>query len=63
MKEHGQEKEYYRIFADAGCISEENFDNLLLDMGENNPEMKAWLLRYREEEMRGEDFFAGLSLD
>lgn len=63
LEEHGQEKEYYRIFADAGCISEENFDSLLLDMGENNPEMKAWLLRYREEEMRGEDFFAGLSLD
>lgn len=63
LEEHGQEKEYYRIFADAGCISEDNFDSLLLDMGENNPEMKAWLLRYREEEMRGDDFFAGLSLD
>ena len=63
LKEHGQEKEYYRIFADAGCISEDNFDSLLLDMGESNPEMKAWLLRYREEEMWGEDFFAGLSLD
>ena len=63
LKEHGQEKEYYRIFADAGCISEDNFDSLLLDMGENNPEMKAWLLRYREEEMSGADFFAELSLD
>ena len=63
LKEHGQEKEYYRIFADAGCISEDNFDSLLLDMGENNPEMKAWLLRYREEEMSGADFFSELSLD
>lgn len=63
LEEHGQDKEYYQIFADAGCINEENFDSLLLDMGENNPEMKAWLLRYREEKMREEDFFAGLSLD
>lgn len=63
IEEHGQDREYYRIFAEAGCIREENFDGLLLDMGENTPEMKAWLLRYREEEMRGEDFFAGFSLD
>lgn len=63
LKEHGQDKEYYRIFAQAGCITESNFDELLLDMGEGNPEMKAWILRYKEENMKQEDFFAGLSLD
>lgn len=63
FEEHGQDREYYQIFADAGCINEENFDGLLLDMGENNPEMTSWLLRYREERMGGADFFAGLSLD
>lgn len=63
FREHGQDREYYQVFADAGCISEDNFDGLLLDMGENNPEMKAWLLRYREENMETGDFFDQLSLD
>ncbi|MGN0377903.1 MAG: leucine-rich repeat protein [Suilimivivens sp.] len=62
-KEHGQEQEYYQAFADAGCINAENFDALLFDMGENNPEMKAWLLRYREENMSSGDFFDRFSLD
>ena len=63
FKQHGQDKEYYRIFAESGCITEDNFDGLLLDMGESNPEMKAWMLRYKEENRKEEDFFAGLSLD
>lgn len=63
FKEHGQEEEYYRIFADAGCICDNNFEGLLLDMGENNPEMKAWLLRYREANRKTEDFFDRFSLD
>lgn len=63
LKEHGNEQEYYSIFARAGGITEENFDELLLDMGENYPEMKAWLIRYKEENSPEEDFFAGLSLD
>lgn len=62
-REHGQERDYYQVFADAGCIREDNFDSLLLDMGENSPEMKAWLLRYREENMKSDDFFAQFSLD
>lgn len=63
LKEHPQDVEYYRIFADAGGITEANFPLLLEDMGESYPEMKGWLLRYKEENMAGEDFFAGLSLD
>lgn len=63
MKEHGNEREYYRIFANAGGITKENFDKLLFDMGESYPEMKAWLIRYKEEHSPEEDFFAGLSLD
>lgn len=62
-REHGQEPQYYSVFAEAGCINRDNFDSLLLDMGENNPEMKAWLLRYKKENMSGEDFFEELSLD
>ena len=63
FREHGSRRAYYEVFARAGCITEENFPQLLADMGERYPEMKAWLMRYREEKMRRADFFAGLSLD
>lgn len=63
LEEHGSEKDYYQIFAEAGCITEENFQELLRDMGESLPEMKAWLIRYRGDCAEKTDFFAGLSLD
>ncbi len=62
LKEHGDEREYYQVYAAAGGITGENFDKLLLDMGESHPEMKAWLIRYKEDNGHEEDFFAGLSL-
>ena len=46
-----------QIFADAGCISEENFDGLLADMKEDYPEKKAWFLRYKEACLEKSDFF------
>lgn len=63
LKEHGDKKEYYQIFAKAGCITEDNFQALLGDMGERFLEMKAWLMRYQAEHGKQEDFFAGFSLD
>lgn len=62
QRAHGSDKEYYRIFTEAGCVTEENFENLLLDMGESNPEMKAYLMRYREENKPEADFFDSLLL-
>lgn len=63
LKEHGSDKEYYRIFTESGCVTEENFEDLLRDMGENNPEMKAYLMRYRDENKPAVDFFDSLSFD
>lgn len=63
LKEHPEEIKYYQILAEAGGIMTENFQGLIEDMGESYPEMKGWLLRYKEENMAGEDFFAGLLLD
>lgn len=57
LKEHGMDKRYYEIFANAGCIEEDNFERLLHSMGENYPEMKAWLLNYKETEMNHSNFF------
>ena len=61
--EHGNEQAYYTAFTKAGCLTKENCDDILTEMGANFPEMKACLMRYRAENMGEEDFFAGLSLD
>lgn len=65
LRENGDERKFYQCFARAGCITSDNFDGLLQDMGDSYPEMKAYLLRYKEENLSGEgtDFFTGLSLD
>ncbi len=51
-----------QIFAKAGCITEENFDALLADMQEKYPEKKAWFLRYRDRNMKKNDFFENMLL-
>lgn len=63
FKEHGNEQAYYAAFTAAGCFTKENCDDILMEMGEEFPEMKAYLMRYRAENMGEEDFFAALSLD
>lgn len=61
LEEHGNDRAYYSLFAELGCITEENFDGSLADIGEEHPEMKAFFLRYKEE-LGVKDFFAGLEL-
>ena len=62
-QEHGNEQDYYEIFLRSGCVTEENYDAILSEMGESYPEMKGYLMRYRLEQMGGSDFFDLLSLD
>lgn len=62
-RERGNEKPYYEVFTRSGCVTEENFAAILEDMGEAYPEMKAYLMSYKAEQMEGEDFFSSLSLD
>lgn len=63
FKEHGDERDYYEAFVLAGCLTAENYDGILQEMGESFPEMKAYLMRRQSREGAEEDFFAGLSLD
>ena len=55
--EFAQQRRYYELFTRIGCVTPENFDGLLLDLQEEQPELKAYLLRYREEELGRGDFF------
>lgn len=61
--EHGSEQEYYEAFAEAGCVTETNYDAILSEMGDQYPEMKGFLMRYHSEKMDAVDFFDLLSLD
>lgn len=62
LEEHGADREYYGLFADLGCVTSHNLGEILKDIGEGYPEMKAHFLFRREEEPAA-DFFDGLSLD
>ena len=63
LKEYGHEQEYFQLFADIGCINEQNFDAILIDMSAEYAEMKEFLIRYKTEKMESTDFFDSLSLD
>lgn len=62
-EEHQNDLEYYQVFADSGCITEDNFDGLLEDMSDCDAEIKAYLLRYKEKNFAAKDAFAAFDLD
>lgn len=62
LQEHGADREYYQLFAAIGCVTENNLNDILTDIGGEYPEMKAYFLRCREETDNVADFFAGLEL-
>ena len=61
-EEHGNDREYYELFAELGCVDEANCDGILSDIGEAYPEMKAYFMRIMEGKSCAEDFFADLEL-
>lgn len=62
LEEHGEEREYYGLFAELGCVTDDNLDGILRDIGEGCPEMKAYFIRYKEENIGQGDFFGELEL-
>lgn len=63
LSEHGDERAYYELLADLEGIWEQNLDGMLADMGEDHLEMKAWLMRYKQEKFGQGSFFQKFSLD
>ena len=62
-KERAEDMEYLQLFTDLDCVTEENFDACIADLDQQHPQMRAFLLRWQNEHLAGQDFFAGLSLD
>lgn len=61
LEEHGDEKEYYELLTNLGCVTMDNLPDMLLDMKDRHAEMKAFLLKYRDGQGAG-DFFDSLLL-
>lgn len=49
LERFGDKIEYYKLYADLGCINEYNIDDMMKDMGEKHTEAKAFLMSYKEE--------------
>ena len=62
IQEHTNDIEYYKIFTQTGCINEKNFDLALADMEDADAEIKAYMLRYKEENFDKKDVFAEFEL-
>lgn len=62
LEEHGNDRAYYALYAELGCITEDNFDGSLRDIGEEYPELKAYFLRFKEERLGTGNFFEELEL-
>lgn len=62
-EEHANDLEYYKLFANAGCITEENFDALLTDLTDSGAEIKAYLLKYKDEHFEQRDAFSEFDLE
>lgn len=67
MSEYGSDPVCFRIFTDAGCVTEENAELFLRDMERLDvgqcTQLKAWLLQYKRETFGYSDIRSALSLD
>ncbi len=62
LQERAYDRESWELFTELGCVTKDNIEAMLSDMGEEYPEMKGYFLRYQAEKLGYEDFFAGLEL-
>lgn len=54
--------EYVQLFLELGCVTRENIEAMIRQMREDQPQLRAAFLRYRQERLGQGNFFAGLSL-
>lgn len=61
-EEKGSFRDYYELYVSLGCLNEENLDDTLSDLGDKQPEMKAYFLRWKDENTSGGGFLDDLLL-
>jgi hypothetical protein len=63
INEHRNELEYYKAFTEAKAATEENFESLITSLDNVSPEIKAYMLRYKDENLEKKDAFSEFELD
>lgn len=63
IKEHPEDIRYYEVFTSAGCVNDENFEELLADMENTGAQAKAYMIRFQEEHLTKKDAFSSFELD
>lgn len=59
---HGEDLNYYQLFAKVGGITSENIDAMVQDLDAAHAEAKAFLIRYKQEHFAKQDVFDLFSL-
>lgn len=62
LSDFGDCMKYYNLFAQIGCINEQNIDAMLLDMGQLHAEAKAYLIEYKRTNYGKADVFSAFEL-
>ena len=62
LEEGETHPEYVHLFLQLGCVTRENIEAMIGQMREDQPQLRAAFLRYRQEQLETGGFFAGLSL-
>ena len=62
LEEGEAHPEYTQLFLQLGCANRKNIGDMIRQMQEDQPQLRASFLRYQQERLGREDFFEGLSL-
>ena len=62
LREYADDRTVYELFVRIGCVTDENFEAILTDVGADHPELKAYLMKYRTDRPRENDLFDQLEL-
>ncbi|MDE7222703.1 MAG: leucine-rich repeat domain-containing protein [Acetatifactor sp.] len=62
LEEGETRSDYVQLFLELGCATRDNIEAMVAEMREDQPQLRAAFLRYRQERLEYGDFFAGLSL-
>ncbi|MCR5283588.1 MAG: leucine-rich repeat domain-containing protein [Lachnospiraceae bacterium] len=63
VRERGEDPEYWQLFTDLGCVTEQNFDDCITSLPEGLVQMRAFLLRWQSEHLAKADALDKLQLD
>ena len=62
LEEFGESVAYFKLFADLGCITKDNIEGMITDMGQQYAESKAFLLNYKQTSLKQSDIFSMFDL-